>query len=59
VGILAPCHALPVVWRGIESDEKELLGHASLETTQIYTAVTVMDLKDVHKRCHPREKEVG
>ena len=38
---------------------QELLGHASLETTQIYTAVTVMDLKDVHKRCHPREKEVG
>jgi integrase/recombinase XerD len=38
---------------------QELLGHASLETTQIYTAVTVMDLKDVHKRCHPREKGVG
>jgi integrase/recombinase XerD len=38
---------------------QEQLGHASLETTKIYTAVTVTDLKEIHKRCHPREKERG
>lgn len=35
---------------------QELLGHASLETTKVYTAVTVTDLKEIHRRCHPREK---
>ncbi len=33
-----------------------MLGHASVATTQIYTRVEVTDLKNVHKRCHPREK---
>ncbi len=36
---------------------QELLGHASLETTQIYAAVSIADLKEVHRRCHPRERE--
>lgn len=36
---------------------QELLGHESLESTQVYTRVTIGDLKEVHKRCHPREKE--
>lgn len=36
---------------------QELLGHESLNTTQIYTHVTITDLKEVHKRCHPREKD--
>lgn len=36
---------------------QELLGHASLKTTQVYTKVTIKDLKKVHSRCHPREKE--
>jgi integrase/recombinase XerD len=36
---------------------QELLGHESLESTQIYTRVTIGDLKEVHRRCHPREKE--
>ena len=36
---------------------QELLGHESLESTQIYTRVTIGDLKEVHSRCHPREKE--
>jgi integrase/recombinase XerD len=37
---------------------QELLGHSSLNTTQVYTAVTVADLKAIHKKCHPREREV-
>lgn len=36
---------------------QELLGHSSLKSTQVYTKVTVKDLKKVHARCHPREKE--
>ncbi len=32
---------------------QQLLGHASLETTQIYTRVSIRELKRVHDRCHP------
>ena len=34
---------------------QEMLGHESLETTQIYTHVTINDLKEVHSRYHPSE----
>jgi integrase/recombinase XerD len=37
---------------------QELLGHSNLNTTQVYTAVTVADLKAIHRKCHPREREV-
>lgn len=33
---------------------QELLGHASISTTQIYTQVEHSRLKAVHQRCHPR-----
>lgn len=36
---------------------QEMLGHASLETTQLYTRVTINDLRAMHARFHPREQE--
>lgn len=33
---------------------KELLGHASLAATQVYTHNTIEKLKDVYKKAHPR-----
>ena len=36
---------------------QELLGHSSLDSTQVYTHVSITDLKEIHKSCHPREKD--
>ena len=33
---------------------QELLGHASIGTTQVYTHVAGGRLKEVHRRFHPR-----
>ena len=33
---------------------KELLGHASLAATQVYTHNTIDKLKNIHKQAHPK-----
>ena len=33
---------------------QELLGHASISTTEVYTHVTGNRLRDVHRKFHPR-----
>ncbi|HMK26562.1 MAG TPA: tyrosine-type recombinase/integrase, partial [Chitinophagaceae bacterium] len=33
---------------------KELLGHSSLASTQVYTHNTIEKLKDIHKKSHPK-----
>ncbi len=34
---------------------QQMLGHASADTTRRYTRVEISDLREVHRRCHPRE----
>lgn len=36
---------------------KELLGHSSLASTQVYTHSSIAKLKEVHTKTHPRNKE--
>ena len=33
---------------------KELLGHANLSATQVYTHNTIEKLKNIHKQAHPK-----
>jgi integrase/recombinase XerD len=35
---------------------KELLGHESLDTLKHYAKLNIQDLKDTHRKCHPRER---
>jgi len=35
---------------------QQLLGHEKLETTAIYTEVSIKQLQEVHARCHPSAK---
>lgn len=36
---------------------QELLGHERVDTTMVYTHVTINDLKKAHKKYHPRERQ--
>jgi integrase/recombinase XerD len=38
---------------------QELLGHADLSSTQIYTKIDISFLKQAHRRFHPRERNSG
>lgn len=34
-----------------------LLGHRSIESTQVYTRVEISDLQEIHRKCHPRGRK--
>ena len=38
---------------------QQLLGHEKLETTAIYTEVSILQLQAVHSRCHPAERHAN
>lgn len=36
---------------------QRFLGHVSIRSTQIYTHILIRDLKEIHNRSHPRERD--
>ncbi|VAX34826.1 hypothetical protein MNBD_UNCLBAC01-958 [hydrothermal vent metagenome] len=36
---------------------QEMLGHSSINTTQKYIQLSIVDLKEAHRKYHPRERE--
>lgn len=53
--ILRHTFATHLMNRGAEMNSvKELLGHSSLASTQVYTHLTIEKLKEVYKQAHPK-----
>ncbi|GLU42393.1 tyrosine-type recombinase/integrase [Allomuricauda sp. NBRC 101325] len=56
--ILRHTFATHLLNRGADLNSvKELLGHSSLASTQVYTHNSIAELKKVHQNAHPRNKE--
>ncbi|RDY58166.1 tyrosine-type recombinase/integrase [Flagellimonas nanhaiensis] len=56
--ILRHTFATHMLNRGADLNSvKELLGHASLASTQVYTHNSIAELKKVHLKAHPRNKK--
>ena len=53
--VLRPCFASHMLAHGADIRAiQELLGHADIGTTQIYTHVDAARFGEIHRRCHPR-----
>ncbi|KAB5486601.1 tyrosine-type recombinase/integrase [Flagellimonas hadalis] len=56
--ILRHTFATHMLNRGADLNSvKELLGHSSLASTQVYTHNSIAELKKVHQKAHPRNKK--
>ena len=48
--------ATALLRRGASIREVQVfLGHKAISSTQVYTHLTIIDLKEIHRKTHPRE----